>query len=94
MKNLTLAAAFVFAGLTAGSVFAADGAAEKTGEAIHEGAHDTAKHAKKAGRAVKHGACKMVHGKQECAGMAAKNAALNASDEVSDKADDIKKKVD
>lgn len=94
MKNMITAAAIIVAGLGMGSAYAADGYAEKTGEAVQEGAQDTAKHAKKAGRAVKHGTCKMVNGKEECVGMGAKHAAKNAADEVSDKTDDVKKKVD
>lgn len=93
MKKIMTVVAIV-AGFGMGSAFAGDTVVEKTGETIQEGAHDTAKHAKKAGRAVKHGTCKMVNGKEECVGMGAKHAAQNAADEVSDKANDVKKKVD
>lgn len=93
LKMITLAA-LTITGLGMGHAFAEDGVMEKTGETVSEGAQDTAKHAKKAGRKVKHTACKMVNGKEECAGMAVKNTAKNAGDEVSDKANDVKKKVD
>jgi hypothetical protein len=63
-------------------------------EKVQEGAEDAAKNVKKAGRAMKDKACEMVNGKLECVGKKAANKMRNLKDEVEDKANDVKKKVD
>jgi len=64
-----------------------------TTEKVQEAAEDTAKGAKKMGRAASDKACEMVNGKLECAGKKMVNKAKNAKDEIIDKADDVQKKV-
>lgn len=66
-----------------------DTVAEKVGEA----GRDTGKEVKKGYRAMKDKTCEMVNGKMECAGKKLKHKAENAGDEISDKADDVKRKV-
>lgn len=72
-----------------GSAYAEETVTEKAGEM----AQDAGKNVKKGYRAAKDKACEMVNGKMECAGQKVKHGAQNAADEVSDKANDIKKKV-
>ena len=69
-------------------------AAETTaGEQVDEAVQDTGKHMKKTGRAVKDKGCEMINGKLECVGQKMVHRGRNAKDEVVDKADDVKKKV-
>lgn len=69
-------------------------AEETTGEKVGEVASDTKKAVKKGVRNMKDATCEMVNGKMECAGKKLKHKAQNAGDEIGDKADDVKKKVD
>lgn len=46
--------------------------------------NDTARAAKKAGRAVKDKTCEMINGKMECAAQKAKHGIQNAADKVED----------
>lgn len=64
-----------------------------TGEKVGEAMEDTAKGAKKMGRAASDKACEMINGKLECAGKKLVHKAKNAKDEIKDKADDVQKKV-
>lgn len=62
-----------------------------TAEKVQEVGQDVAKNTKKAWRATKDAVC--MKGDVECAAQKAKHKVQNAGDEISDKADDIKKKV-
>lgn len=62
-----------------------------TGEQVQEVGQDAAKNTKKAWRATKDAVC--MKGDVECAAQKAKHKVQNAGDEISDKADDVKKKV-
>lgn len=99
MKNLVIVAlmvlSFASTAFSEGTVGQkVEGAAERTGEAVHEVGSDTKKAVKKTWRKAKDATCEMVNGKMECAAQKAKHTLQNAGDEVSDKADDVKKKVD
>lgn len=61
------------------------------GEKVQEVGQDSAKNVKKGYRAAKDAVC--MKGDVECAAQKAKHKLQNAGDEVSDKADDVKKKV-
>lgn len=65
-------------------------ATEKAGEIVD----DAAKNAKKAGRAAADKTCPIVNGRMDCTMKKAKHKMQNAGDEMKDKADDVKKKVD
>ncbi len=75
------------------SALAADGVVEKTKETAGEVVDDTGKVVKKGYRAAKDKTCHLVNGKMECAAQEVKHKAQNAGDEISDKANDVKKKV-
>jgi hypothetical protein len=72
-----------------GSSLAEETVTEKAGEV----ASDTGKVVKKGYRAAKDKTCHLVNGKMECAAQKVKHGAQNASDEVMDKTDDVKKKI-
>ncbi len=60
-------------------------------EKVQEVGQDTAKVAKKGVRATKDAVC--MKGDVECAAQKAKHKMQNAGDEIGDKTDDVKKKV-
>ena len=60
---------------------------DKAGDAIHEGANDTKRAAKKAVRGAKDKGCELVNGKMDCAGKKLKHKAQNAGDKMEDAAD-------
>ncbi len=64
-----------------------------TGEKVSEAVEDTGKSLKKTGRAAKDKACEMVNGKLDCTKQKMVHKMDNIKDEVHDKADDVKKKV-
>lgn len=68
-------------------------AEENVKEKVGEAASDTKKSIKKSYRNASDKACEMVNGKMECLGKKAKHKMENLKDEVNDKADDVKKKV-
>ena len=61
------------------------------GESVQEVGQDASKHAKKAVRATKDVVC--MKGDMECLAQKGKHKMQNAGDEISDKANDVKKKV-
>ncbi len=61
------------------------------GEKVQEVGQDAGKQAKKAYRATKDAVC--MKGDVECAAQKAKHKAQNVGDEITDKADDVKKKI-
>jgi len=89
-RTYALALSFAMSPLFAQSVFADETVGEKVGEVVD----DTKKVAKKGYRKAKDGACEMINGKMECAGKKLKHKAQNTGDEIKDKADDVKKKID
>jgi hypothetical protein len=64
---------------------------DHAGAAIKEGAQDTVKNTKELARDVKDKTCHLVKGKMECAAEKVKHKIQNGADEISDKANDVKK---
>ena len=87
MKTL-LSATLIAASLTLASVSFAE---TTVGEKVQEVGQDASKNVKKGYRASKDAVC--MKGDVECAAQKAKHKMQNAGDEIGDKADDVKKKV-
>lgn len=90
MKNL-ITTTFAAASLLISGMTLQAQAETTAGERVQEVGQDAVKQSKKAGRAVKDAVC--MKGDVECAAQKAKHKAQNVGDEISDKADDVKKKI-
>ncbi|MES2768546.1 MAG: hypothetical protein V4596_05305 [Bdellovibrionota bacterium] len=86
LTTIFLAASLIMTGVSLKSF-----AETTTTEKVQEVGQDTAKVAKKGVRATKDAVC--MKGDVECAAQKAKHKVQNAGDEIGDKADDVKKKV-
>jgi hypothetical protein len=90
MKSIIISA-FALTLLTIGNVSCVQAETTPT-EKVQEVGQDTAKVTKKAVRATKDAVC--AKGDVECAAQKAKHKLQNTGDEINDKANDVKKKVD
>ena len=67
---------------------------QSTGEKVSAEAREAKTAVKKTGRKIKDKTCEMVNGKLECAADKAKHGMQNAADKTSDKAKEVKDKVE